>query len=265
MSDLYLLPALLLLGLGFLFVGSDDAESEDSGTLGQSDSDEGQLLDEASRTFIRLDDTDDTAAFGIGDQVIFSEAGDDQISAGAGNDQIFLSDGDDTSFVDIDDDGLPDKPIDSALGDDFIRGGDGNDIIIDGEGANELFGDLKSDRLDATENDPSATDASDVLFGGFGSDTLIGDDGDEMHGGEGADHFVVEFDSATDDPVLITDYEAGEEILVQVPATTDVDEAIATPAPDGSGINVEIDGNVILTIAGLTDPDQLSLTFEAVL
>lgn len=119
-----------------------------------------------------------------------------------------------------------------------MAGGDGADVLIDVEGSNELFGDLKADVLDATENSPEATDAADQLFGGFGADTLVGDDGDEMHGSEGVDSFIVEFDAATDDAVVISDYTAGETILIQVPESTENEDATATASDDG--INVLI-------------------------
>lgn len=259
--DYAALPLLLLLGFGLLAFASDDDE-ESGGTLG--DADEGGILpEEQPITYIRFDENDDIESFGIGPEAIFAEGGNDQISAGAGNDQIFLSDGDDLSFIDADGDNLPDDPITGALGADFIRGGDGADVLIDGEGSNELFGDLKADVLDATENSPEATNAADLLFGGFGADTLIGDDGDEMYGGEGVDSFIVEFDAATDDAVVISDYVAGETILIQVPETSENEDATATVSDDG--INISIGDVTVLIVQGITDPEELNLTVEAIL
>ncbi len=269
MIDPTVISVLLLLGLGFLAFGGDESEEteEDTSeeTLDESARFSGLSPQDEIKTFVRFDNEDDVADLGDGKQVAFGESGNDQIAGGAGDDEIFLAFGNDKSFIDEDLDGLPDDPVTAAMGDDFIRGGDGNDILIDGEGSNEIFGDLKSDFIDVTENDPSATDAADTAYGGFGADTLVGDDGDILYGGENEDSFFVELDGSSDDPVTIGDYEAGEEITVMVPADTTVTEASATVNESGTGLDVTMDGDVILTVEGITDLDDLNLAFEATL
>ena len=266
MVDPTILGVLFLLGLGFLVFAGDEDDAEDNSaedTLSDSERFDGISPQDEIKTFIRFDNSDDVAELGDGKQVAFGERGDDQISGRAGNDEIFLSGGDDKSFIDADLDGRPDDPVNGALGDDFIRGGDGNDILIDGEGSNEIFGDLKSDFIDVTENDPAATDAADTAYGGFGADVLVGDDGDFLYGGDNKDSFFVELDGSSDDPVTIGDYEAGEEITVMVPENTVVTEATATVNESGTGLEVTLDGDVILTVEGVTDLDDLNLAIEA--
>ena len=268
MFDYSTLPFFLLLGLGLL-VGVGDSDDTTSGdTLGDSDSgdaDQGQLPTEDPKTFLRFDENDNVAPLGDGIQVAFGEEGDDQISGGAGNDEIFLFDGNDKSFLDANNDDLPDNPVTGALGDDFIRGGDGEDILIDGEGSNEIFGDLKADLIDVTENDPNASDAADTAYGGFGNDTLIGDDGDTLFGGFNKDEFFVQVDASTDDPVTIGDYEVNETITIQLPSDTAVTDATAEVNEAGTGLNVSLDDQLILTVEGLTNVDALNLVVEATL
>lgn len=268
MFDYSTLPFFVLLGLS-LFFGFDGGDDEASGgTLGDSASgnlDEGELTSEKPVTFLRFDDQDNVAPLGDGNQEAYGEAGNDQIAGEAGDDRIFLNAGNDKSFLDADNDNRPDDPIAEAQGDDFIRGGDGEDILIDGEGANEVFGDLKADFIDTTENDPSAGDAEDTAYGGFGSDTLIGDDGDILYGGENKDAFFVQYDATTDDPVTIADYQVNETITIQLPEDTPVTDATAALNESGTGTDVSLDGQVILTVEGLTNLDALNLVVEATL
>lgn len=260
------LPLLLLLGIGLLFAGGDDSDETSSDTLsdsGSSDDDQGQLPTVSPQTFLRFDDDDNFAPLGEGSQVAFGEAGDDEIEGGDGDDEIFLYDGNDKSFLDADDDNLPDNPVSGALGDDLIRGGDGEDILIDGEGSNEVFGDLKADFIDVTENDPQATNAADTAYGGFGSDTLVGDDGDILYGGQNKDAFFVEFDTASDDPVTIADYEVNETITLQIPADATVTDASAELNESGTGVNVMLNDQIVMVVEGLTNVDALNLVVEA--
>jgi len=266
MVDYSIVPLLLLVGFGLLFAsgGDDDQTAGDTLSDGASGIDGlGQLPTTPPQTLIRFDDDDNIAPLGDGNQIAFGEAGDDQISGDAGDDEIFLRDGDDKSFLDADNDGLPDDPVSGALGDDLIRGGDGDDILIDGEGSNEVFGDLKADFIDVTENDPEATDAPDTAYGGFGSDTLIGDDGDILYGGSNTDAFFVENDTTTDDPVTIADYQLNETITLQIPSDATVTEATAVADESGTALNVLLDGQVVLIVEGLTNVDALNLVVEA--
>ena len=57
-----------------------------------------------------------------------------------------------------------------------------------------------------------------------------------MHGGEGVESFIVEFDAATDDAVVISDYTAGETILIQVPESAENEDATATASDDGVNV-----------------------------
>jgi len=106
--------------------------------------------------------------------------------------------------------------------DDFIWGGAGDDIIINNFGSNFLLGDSVDGTILAVDGH-SAADASvneadfetvDTLEGGAGDDRLIGDDGDVMTGGTGADEFVVETDIVWDQAVAqITDFDIKEDVL----------------------------------------------------
>lgn len=250
--ELFFLPALLAIGLGFLIFDSGSSDDDDpvddtpdtppnTDVLGEEDS---------GTAPIQLDDTANNFVGGPEDDVIFGNGGDDVISGGAGNDRVFLNAGDDV--VDSSED------ADNA-GDDLIRGGDGADILFDDLGANTLFGDLGADTLTTTDQNGEGT--PDVANGGFGNDFIIADDGDVVTGGGGTDTFTVPILTGTEDPVTITDFTSQERLIVEVLEMPDDESATASLSDDGLNTEIKIADQTIAILAGFTDIDGLDVQF----
>lgn len=188
--------------------------------------------------------------------------GDDLINAGAGNDKVFAADGNDRIFgadlltllnqgvpaderVSVEDlkvgnidvsAGAPftaqqildfmQNSTNSDLGDDLLRGGAGNDLIADVRGSNTIHGDLGRDQLVSLDIEKGQADK---VFGGYGRDTILADDGDVVSGGAGTDSFEISVRFDQPDAVQITDWEAGEKIRIELtksdPLSYSFDEA----------------------------------------
>ncbi|MCA9212653.1 MAG: proprotein convertase P-domain-containing protein, partial [Planctomycetales bacterium] len=150
---------------------------------------------------------------GIGNDVIFGNAGNDLLFGDGGRDEIYGEDGDDTM------DGGPGKDLLLGdVGDDTIEGGSGPDIISGGIGSDVLRGDDGADFIigglltgnteqttlfeslwgaDASfvamiqAMETAGTDSNDQLTGGRDSDLLVGDaGGDQLLGGYGDDAII---------------------------------------------------------------------------
>jgi D-alanyl-D-alanine carboxypeptidase len=97
-----------------------------------------------------------------------------------------------------------------------LRGTADSDSLVAGAGNDKLFGFAGSDMLSgAGGDDPlnGGTD-NDVLVGGDGKDILLDyDGGDVMTGGAGADQFWSTAFDVPDTPMVITDFEVGEDLL----------------------------------------------------
>lgn len=102
------------------------------------------------------------------------------------------------------------SPVDDA-GDDTIRGQAGDDLLVDFSGSNFLAGDTGNDFIVGTD---AVLGEPDRLAGGFGNDSILGDDGDTLDGGEGDDLFGILYSQEGAEPVLIT--EPVEELLITV-------------------------------------------------
>ncbi len=236
MLSMYLIPALI--GLGLIVVLNDDDDDDTEGTpedletIREPDgSDIFEGTDDAER-MIGNETTSEILGFG-GNDVILGNGGGDAIDGGAGDDTIYGgtgndfavgNDGNDRVFLgDGNDEYLPDVDGSYDAGDDFVRGGAGNDFIGDLLGSNEIYGDTGSDTLVAFDSldengvytDPAEQGTTDTLNGGYGNDIIAGDLGDILTGGQGADTFVTLDD---EDPALenvnITDFDPEEDELV---------------------------------------------------
>ena len=178
-----------------------------------------------------------------GDDLVFGGAGDDLVDGGSGNDTIWLGEGDDETA----DDGVsPGPEFDTGPeGDDFISGGAGNDVLLDWIGSDTLVGELGQDFLFAL--DDYGSDTPDSLSGGWGEDTVWGDDGDTLSGGGFTDDIVVTLDETDDASVTITDFDAKSETLF-----LDVDRD-AFESATGNDLSMTSDpatGDVALFLAG---------------
>jgi Ca2+-binding RTX toxin-like protein len=219
-----------------------------------------------------------------GNMTIVGTDGDNIIKTGAGDDFIYAGDGDDTI-----DAGAGDDTIVSSRGIDFEDGGEGNDTLmfftsngatsvtidlnIQGGGVNggELFaglfasienlkvgyhwqtgeyvgdegiwtliGNSENNRLETSEGD-------DFLEGGSGSDTLTGNGGSDtfvFKQGETGTDTITDFDLAEGDKLVLSSYGI---------TTEEAAEALMSDSSDG--VNVTIDGSVIVTMTGTTVAD----------
>lgn len=199
----------------------------------------------------------------MGDDLIFGDAGDDLADGGAGNDTIWLGEGDD---IIADDTLVLDPEFNTgAAGDDRISGGDGNDFLIDWQGSDSLNGELGRDTV-VSVDDYGTDHAADVNSGGWGMDTLWGDDGDTMTGGGNADDFTVYVDEADDSAVTISDFDgANETLFLELPADIfdgSVPELSAVTDPLTGDVTVSADGK---PVAVLTNPANFDLATNVLL
>lgn len=122
-----------------------------------------------------------------GDDHIDADNGDDTVYGGAGSDFVHLGGGNDyyEGYWKGHESG-------ASVGDlDEVHAGAGADILIADDGAALLFGDSGNDLLSARDLLSDQDLTPDQLLGGIGQDTLIGDAGDTLTGGSGADTFHV--------------------------------------------------------------------------
>lgn len=170
------------------------------------------------------DEGDDLLDGGAGSDILAGGTGDDTIDGGDGDDRIDGGDGSDLALA-----GSGRDVVSGGAGDDRLEGGEGDDLLADGTGRDVVFGQEGDDVLvasldgegDAFEGgagvdtlDLSASTAGvvvdltagtahgvetgldrvasvEVVKGGSGDDTLIGDTGSNaLHGGDGRDHLA---------------------------------------------------------------------------
>ncbi|MCX7558533.1 calcium-binding protein [Sulfitobacter sp. F26204] len=277
MLELILLPSLLGLGLAIELLSSekDDTPEDDppvEHTLSETtasfdgtdakDHVQGNALDNylfgaVGNDLLGGHDGDDTLEGGIGDDRLFGSAGNDAGWGGAGDDRIFLGDGDDTTAAP--------SGLAQDAGDDFIRGGDGADTLIDTQGNNHIHGDLGPDTIITIDGlqddgtlDPKDAGTPDTVHAGYGNDTLIGDDGDILTGGEGKDSFVVATALQTPGaPVVVTDFDLRDDLFSLVfMEQAPVDPTVRfTFDPQSGLIHAAVDNQDVATLSGLTAAD----------
>lgn len=237
--EMMLLPILALLGLVFLF-DTDSDDDPDNTPAPETNPDLNR------QSFGAEDDT--TTGTDVTDYLFLND-GDDMASGGAGDDKVFLGDGADQTVV-LNEDGTFDTA--GMEGDDLIRGGNGRDILIDALGSNTIYGDLGYDRI-STVDDDTSQDTPDTVFGGFGEDVMFVDNGDVVSGGAHDDRFQVITD-VEGDAVTITDFEDGDTLYLRdANGGYVIQERITTElTADGEGTNVLLDGVVAVILEGTT-------------
>ncbi|MEJ6390236.1 calcium-binding protein [Gymnodinialimonas ulvae] len=201
-----------------------------------------------------------------GQDALFGDEGDDTLSGGGGNDEIHGDFGDDEldggDGIDFLDGGDGNDALDGGDGDDVVFGGDGDDQIAGGAGDDILQGGTGADTLDGGSgadilngtfgnHDGADQDAGDLLLGGDGDDSLLLGKGDIATGGAGEDSFtggdhmgetagtVTDFNPSEDRIEVIYDPETNPDPLIEV-----------RDFVDGSGADVILDGQVILSVSG---------------
>lgn len=213
------------------------------------------------------------ASGNAGDDTLTGNGGDNRLDGGAGDDRLFGKGGDDT--------------LDGGYGKDMIDGGDGIDTVdyswcpgsleialIPAQSSIILVDGKEEDSLRNIEN----------IIGGFGDDTLTGDDkanilrggegDDTLVGGGGADRFVYTPDSFGDDVILDFDAAGGDRIDLAMKTATGTGLSWNPDGPqawsvwmekgnDGVVLYADIDGNAdtdfSITLRGVTDLDQSAL------
>lgn len=233
--------------------------------------------------FLVGDNGADSLAGDAGNDVLLGGAGDDQLAGGDGVDLLVGGAGADLLVGEAGDDLLV-----GMGGTDTLNGGAGNDVLI-GITPNPANPEALLDGLDPTElgaaiegrygaiSDPFETrilrnllsidtsESATQMIGGDGDDTLLGDRGDEMTGGAGADSFSALTPPLPDDPtgpdfgtsVRITDFEPGVdtlEVIVETPGAVDIQIAARDQGqPEGvdTGLIVQVNGVDVAYLAGL--------------
>ncbi len=201
---------------------------------------------------------------GNGNDVVIGGTNDDSLSGGAGDDLLFGSGGADS--------------LDGNGGDDLLiglevrQGLTPEDLLeLDTSGLTDALRDTYGDRLtDSDEtrvltgvfNLDAANLQPDVLDGGDGADTLMGDNGDMLLGGSGDDEYAV-FAESGDTYVSIADFEAAREslvLLVDGPATGTISFSGNT-----DGVAVLLDGDFVAFLERVAVSDLVagSVTLES--
>lgn len=205
----------LLAVMGLAMAGglSLDSDSDDDSDTSNDSADDGSDVQRTDLSDIDLSLTG---------ELILGTDGDDRMNGGGGPDLMFGNEGSD-----------------------LMSGGDDADMLIDDEGSDTLMGDggddlllgvglLDVDDLQGMFDNPPVTinqlantiagsfhtgltdndDDTDTLSGGAGDDTLFGGNNDLLIGGAGSDLFVGGEYVRDDAPVIISDYNAAEDVLV---------------------------------------------------
>ena len=133
-----------------------------------------------------------------------------------------------------------DDNLTSGSGAQYIWGGDGNDTVDGGDGNDFLWGDA----------------GEDILVGGEGDDTIRGGDGDDtLTGNDGADTFEFRAGETGTDTITDFDIAEGDKLGLSLHGITTEEAAEELMSDTSSGVNVTIDGIVIVTLTATTVAD----------
>ncbi|GAA3861877.1 hypothetical protein [Celeribacter arenosi] len=267
---LFFLPALIGIGLLWLFSGDDIPTVEVS---------EGEDFNgtDAAEHIIGTDVGDMISAGGGfdivdgngGDDIIFGNAGNDTLNGGDGNDAIEggfgddlidLGDGDDVSGSAYDEEDVFVGNY-RQTGDDRIYGGDGDDVIVDQNGSNVIDGGNGNDEIAAL--DAQDTDAADIIDAGAGADFVLADDGDTVTLGTGADQ-IAGLVTDRDDVITVTDFDPAEDAIELIWQGTGHDETLVELFEVAGGLMLHFDGQDIMFLEGLGAADIPFITYTRV-
>ncbi|WP_235441720.1 calcium-binding protein [Rhabdonatronobacter sediminivivens] len=209
--------------------------------------------DRTTPQLLRAHDGGQTLQGGPGDDTLLGGAGNDTLNGGPGNDILVAVAGNNALNGGPGDDILIGGP-----GDDTLVGGWGDDLLIAGGGSNVLMGGAGDDVLIGGIDGHGGQN---FLNGGAGDDTLFGGGDDVLHGGPGADRFVLGDWIGPGERVTIMDYTPGED-RIQLLINPDIHpdpELLVSPDPDDpNNAVIRLDGEdigLVLNAAGLRVED----------
>ncbi|UWQ95596.1 hypothetical protein K3728_18375 [Rhodobacteraceae bacterium M385] len=223
----------------------------------------------------------DELSGGDGAGTLYGDEGNDTLYAGGGNDELYGGSGADDlqgeTGVDFLNGGEGNDTLDGGSdrdllfggeGDDVLHGGGANDFLQGGMGYDTLNGGSGDDTLDGTFGDGSNDqDDADVLWGGSGDDHIILGQGDLAVGGAGSDTFtggsyiesaevagrVADFDPSEDRIEVIFDPSVNPDPTLEV-----------QDFADGSGANIILNGEIILSVEGAQGLDPNAIVLQSV-
>ena len=235
---------------------ADDAfENTDTEELADTNSDIFQFLDDTVDVpdpEIDLDPVIETVSNLIsegtdGDDILNGLAGNDYLEGGAGHDVLTGSEGADHIHG-----GSGNDSATGDDGDDLLSGGYGDDTLIGGAGHDNIQGSDGDDIIDGVSGEDVAE--KDYLNGSEGDDILIGNNGDVMSGGSGADRFEI-----TDGAVSIMDY-TGDDLLV---LSYEGDAPVLTTEVTQDGVTLLANGEPVASLFGITSFDVTTVQLVA--
>ena len=223
---------------------------------------------------------DDGITGGDGQDALFGDEGNDTLAGGSGNDELHGDFGDDDlqggDGIDFLDGGEGNDILDGGSGRDALFGGDGDDMLHGGADDDILHGGVGSDTLNGgSGNDilngtfsrsDGDDDSGDVLIGGSGDDAILLGNGDVAIGGSGADTFTG--GDHIDDPWgagVVNDFDPSEDRIEVIydPAITPNPVIEVQDFPDGSGADIVLNGQVILSVSGAQGLDPALIDLRA--
>ncbi|NEX46217.1 calcium-binding protein [Pseudotabrizicola algicola] len=209
-----------------------------------------------------------------GNDVVLGGAGNDRVDGATGNDLLVGGAGNDTVTG-----GAGNDLLIGSSGSDTMQGGEGDDTLVGVEfdryademarSAADLRGVLSRNFADTVSaqqlNRVSASVTSgdvaergpDQLEGGDGNDLLLGDDGDFLSGGLGADEFAIAY--RPDDAMsIITDFDHQTESLTLILDNPDTAQIVIRPFGPLTTL-IEVDGQPVVRLSN-QDAEQLLAT-----
>ena len=217
---------------------------------------------------IETTEGDDNVEGRSGDDTIITKGGNDIIDGGDGDDIIYAGAGDDTVYM--------------SPGADIEDGGEGVDTIILGEWAGAYSGTINLETganypLGSTPESASGhqvlnfenittvntgnmtivgTSDNNVIETGVGDDFLEGGSGsDTLTGNGGSDTFVFKQGETGTDTITDFDLSEGDKLDLSSYGITTEEAADALMTDSSDGVNVTIDGSVIVTMTATTAAD----------
>lgn len=218
---------------------------------------------------------------GDGAGTLFGDEGNDTLYAGGGNDELYGGSGADDlqgeTGVDFLNGGEGNDTLDGGSdrdllfggeGDDFLHGGGANDFLQGGMGYDTLNGGSGDDTLDGTFGDGSNDqDDADVLWGGSGDDHIILGQGDLAVGGAGADTFTGgSYIESAEVAGRVADFDPSEDRIEVIfdPAVNPDPTLEVQDFADGSGANIILNGEIILSVEGAQGLDPNMIVLQSV-